>query len=84
MEEIVGRFDDAAIFAAGVGTYMLRGYIADKITKQGRRLITKSSRNSAIWKHYQLQAQGKGHSAASVLDCGQEGCQVFGRVPQVV
>lgn len=78
-EEVI-RF---LVFGVGLG-YIGRKVIADYMIKKGRLMITKTARNSAIWQHYQRQAKGQGHASASVLDCGEEGCQVFGKVPQMV
>lgn len=69
------------VFGVGLG-YIGRKVVADYMIKQGRVMITKSARNSAIWQHYSKQAKGQGHASASVLECGEDGCQVFGRQPQ--
>ncbi len=55
-----------------------RKVLADWLINKGRRFMAKSERNSAIWTHYQSQARGQGHSSASVLDCGEGNCRVFG------
>ena len=55
-----------------------RKLLADWLFNKARKLFDKSERSRAIWNHYQKAAQGKGHSSASVLDCGEEDCRIFG------
>jgi hypothetical protein len=58
--------------------YFARKFVAEWLLREGKKIITKTERNTAIWTHYQRQAIGKGHEPASVLDCSQEKCRVFG------
>lgn len=64
-------------FFIGVIGYLLKKTIADQIMKYGHMLITKTERNTAIWRHYNNQALGKGHDSKDVLDCDQDHCYIF-------
>lgn len=69
------------VYGVGIG-YLGKRYIGDMILKEGRKILIKTERDSAIVNHYMKQAKGQGHEAATPLDCGQEKCQVFGSVRQ--
>ena len=70
------------VFVVGVAVYIVRGWMANLVMKQGKRLLVKTERDRAIVGHYSAQAVGKGHESASVLDCGEGKCRVFGGVPK--
>jgi len=52
-------------------------WLAERILNYSKKVFSSSERNMAIWLHYQAQANGAGHLAKSVLQCGEEKCRIF-------
>lgn len=82
MDRIVDILNE--FFVIGVAAYIVRGWIAGKVVAYGRKFLVKTERDRAIVSHYSAQALGQGHGSASVLDCGEGKCAVFGGVRAVV
>ena len=74
--EVAKEVGEFLVYGVGV-SYLGKRFIGDLMLKEGKKLISKSERNGAIWSHYQAQADGKGHTADSPLDCNEGKCRVF-------
>jgi hypothetical protein len=51
--------------------------VADYLIKLGQKYLAPRPRSKAIVSHYKQQSLGKGHTADSVMDCGEGDCRVF-------
>ena len=52
-------------------------WLAEHILKYSKKWFSTTERNLAIWHHYMLRAEGKGHDAGSVLECAEGECNLF-------